>query len=409
MRSEAAIFDRCAELGIARDRPLAARRAAPRARARTSRGARRDRTQRTTRPRPRSRSRGCSASARTSSRSPAPAARRRRARPPAPPSLQLDDDERVRLGRARALAPSPRRATATSSLVMGIPGAGKSRVAAEYVARGYVRLNRDERGGTLRELADALDEALAAGAREVVLDNTYLTRAARSYVVEAAARHGAPVRCVWLDTPLAQAQVNLVERLLERFGALPTPEELKEAARTEPGVLSPTPQMRALRELEPPADDEGFAAVERVPFARTPTRRAAAGGVFVAAAAVGRPGWDETLAGGLPECAASRVRLEPRRHARRSRRSGSGCRRRRDGTGRSCDLPAPRRPADLLVPPAAARPPLAFARRHGSIPRARSSSGRPRRIARSRPLSAQSQWLAGSHQPKLSQVFLRKP
>ena len=32
---------------------------------------------------------------------------------------------------------------------MGIPGAGKSRVAAEHVARGYVRLNRDERGGTL--------------------------------------------------------------------------------------------------------------------------------------------------------------------------------------------------------------------------------------------------------------------
>ena len=46
---------------------------------------------------------------------------------------------------------------------MGIPGAGKSRVAEEYVARGYVRLNRDERGGSLRELAGALDETLASG------------------------------------------------------------------------------------------------------------------------------------------------------------------------------------------------------------------------------------------------------
>ena len=63
---------------------------------------------------------------------------------------------------------------------MGIPGAGKSRIAEEYVARGYLRLNRDERGGSLRELAAALDEALSAGARRVVLDNTYLTRAARS-------------------------------------------------------------------------------------------------------------------------------------------------------------------------------------------------------------------------------------
>ena len=30
---------------------------------------------------------------------------------------------------------------------MGIPGAGKSHVAEEYVERGYVRLNRDEPAG----------------------------------------------------------------------------------------------------------------------------------------------------------------------------------------------------------------------------------------------------------------------
>ena len=42
-------------------------------------------------------------------------------------------------------------------------------------------------------------------------------------------RHGAAARCIWLDTPLAQAQVNLVERLLDRFGSLPEPEELRGA------------------------------------------------------------------------------------------------------------------------------------------------------------------------------------
>lgn len=68
-------------------------------------------------------------------------------------------------------------------LVMGIPGAGKSRIAEEYVARGYLRLNRDERGGSLREIAGALDEELSAGVRRIVLDNTYLTRVARSYVI----------------------------------------------------------------------------------------------------------------------------------------------------------------------------------------------------------------------------------
>ena len=151
---------------------------------------------------------------------------------------------------------------------MGPPGAGKSRFAEDYVARGYLRLNRDARGGTLRELADALDEALRTRAREVVLDNTYLTRASRSYVVETSARYGVAARCIWLDTPLAQAQVNMVERLLDRFGDLPEPEELRKAARSEPGLLAPTQQMRAFRELEPPTDDEGFASVERVPFER---------------------------------------------------------------------------------------------------------------------------------------------
>ena len=173
-------------------------------------------------------------------------------------------------------------------VVMGVPGAGKTRVAADFVEREYVRLNRDERGGSLRELAGALDEALASGAARVVLDNTYLTRASRSFVVEVASRHGVAARCVWLDTPLAQAQVNLVERLLDRFGSLPSPDELRELAKREQGVLAPTSQMRALRELDPPAVNEGFATVEHLPFAREPALRSRAG-VFVAAAAVMAP------------------------------------------------------------------------------------------------------------------------
>jgi hypothetical protein len=132
-----------------------------------------------------------------------------------------------------------------------------------------------------------------------VLDNTYLTRAARSHVVDAAARHDLPVRCVWLRTPLAHAQVNMVERLLERFGALPTPDELRAAARREPWLLTPTAQMRTVRELEPPALDEGFAAVEEIDFERASS--AAGGGVLVAAAALGRPGWREAIAAAAPD------------------------------------------------------------------------------------------------------------
>jgi aryl-alcohol dehydrogenase-like predicted oxidoreductase/predicted kinase len=216
-------------------------------------------------------------------------------------SLRLDADQRAVLGRAFGSArgaprQSPRSPEgAEAVLVMGIPGAGKSRLAEAYVARGYARLNRDERGGGLRELSDALDRELSSGIRRVVLDNTFLSRATRSYVIEAAGRHQIPTRCLWLSTPLAQAQVNLVERLLERFGTLPTPEELRSLGRRAQGVLSPTSQMRALRELEPPSSDEGFADVEIVPFVRARPRERPQAGVFVAAAALGRAGWERAL------------------------------------------------------------------------------------------------------------------
>jgi aryl-alcohol dehydrogenase-like predicted oxidoreductase len=213
--------------------------------------------------------------------------------------LRLEAPDRAVLARAvgrRPVSPRPvQRDDSDVVLVMGIPGAGKSRLAEDYVARGYVRLNRDERGGSLRQLAGALDELLSSGARRVVLDNTYLSRAARSHVLEAAARHGASPRCIWLDTPLAQAQLNMVRRLLDRFGSLPSPGELRTRARLEQGVLTPTSQMRALRELEPPSAEEGFAGVERVPFVREAPRRHGRRGLLVAAAALQQPGWEGAL------------------------------------------------------------------------------------------------------------------
>jgi predicted kinase len=218
-------------------------------------------------------------------------------------TLELGDDDRATLAAAFGSArPAPASSRAPGDgevvVVMGIPGAGKSRIAGEYAERGYVRLNRDERGGSLRAVAEALDDELASGTRRLVLDNTYLTRASRSYVVEAAAKHGVAARCVWLDTPLAQAQVNVVERLLERFGSLPTPEDVREAAKREPGIHAPTTQMRTFRELEPPADDEGFASVEQIEFERAST--GASPGVFVAAPVLRQPGWERAIERGEP-------------------------------------------------------------------------------------------------------------
>lgn len=223
-------------------------------------------------------------------------------------SLKLSTEEQAALAAAFGGArPTPRVRAVDAGrsaggeivIVMGIPGAGKTRLAAGYVGRGYLRFNRDERGGSLRALADELDEQIAAGLRRAVLDNTYLTRAARNRIVEAAARHSLAVRCVWLDTPLAQAQANLVVRLLKRFGSLPTPDQIRASARREPWLMLPTSQMRALRELEPPTLDEGFVAIERVPFARASVPGEHAG-VFVGAAAVAHHGFDKALADADP-------------------------------------------------------------------------------------------------------------
>jgi aryl-alcohol dehydrogenase-like predicted oxidoreductase/predicted kinase len=153
-------------------------------------------------------------------------------------------------------------------LVIGIPGAGKSRTAEAFASRGYDRLNRDVIGGSLRGIARLLDARLAGGARRVVLDNTYTSRASRNDVVRVAHAHGLGVRCVFLDTPLAEAQVNAVTRILARFGRLLSPEELTVLARKDTAALAPNALHRMARALEPPTLDEGFDAVEVVAFSR---------------------------------------------------------------------------------------------------------------------------------------------
>jgi aryl-alcohol dehydrogenase-like predicted oxidoreductase/predicted kinase len=293
--------------------------------------------------------------------------------------LHLGPDELARLersfrvsrtARTRQAPPPPRADDSEVVLIMGIPGAGKSRLAEAYRPRGYLRLNRDESGGALRELAEVLEHELASGAQRVVLDNTYLTRAARSYVVDVAARHGIPVRCVWLDTPLAQAQVNLVERLLERFGALPTPEELRVLARREPGALAPTQQMRAMRELEPPSSEEGFASVEVIPFARTSSPERTRGGTFVAAAALRGGGWRGALERTEPDAPLLVFDWRP---GGASEELAPLIDRLRETTASSAPVEVALCPHDAGPPRCWCRPPLpglplAFARAHGVDP-----------------------------------------
>jgi aryl-alcohol dehydrogenase-like predicted oxidoreductase len=191
------------------------------------------------------------------------------------------------LGRMRRPPPSPvARGSAEVVLVMGVPGSGKSRTAEAYVARGYERLNRDTEGGTLRKIARLLEERLAAGAQRIVLDNTYVTRASRYDVVRVASARGARARCLYLETPLADAQINVILRMLRIFGCVPDPEELSKRAGADPAALAPHAVFRMMRELELPSPDEGFWDIERVTFVREHLDGGVAG-TAVALAALG--------------------------------------------------------------------------------------------------------------------------
>ena len=225
----------------------------------------------TTRLRPRSRSRGCSSSRRSSSRSPARGGRRRRARPRA----RRRSTRRRRPG-ARALRPAvrlapsaARRADGEVVLVMGFPGAGKSRVAAELrrarlppaqprrARRLAARARRRARRGALVRRPAGRPRQHVPHARGAELRDRGGEPARRSRCGASGSTRRSPRRRSTSSSGCSTASARSRR-----------PESCGRWRSVEPGVLAPTSQMRALRELEPPSTDEGFAGVEHVPFVR---------------------------------------------------------------------------------------------------------------------------------------------
>jgi histidinol phosphatase-like enzyme len=200
-------------------------------------------------------------------------------------------------------------------IVMGMPGAGKSAVARELEPAGYDRLNRDALGGSLTDLVPRLDEMLAAGRRTIVLDNTYPTRKARNEVIETAWQHGIPVRCVWLTTGVADAQINSIRRMLDVHRALPTPDEIRQRSRNDPRYLLPDAQFRFERTLEPPTLDEGFVSVEPRPFVRDAENARVRALIL---------DFDDLVGGGAPVLRADDVAIEQTRRETLARLRDAG-------------------------------------------------------------------------------------
>lgn len=151
------------------------------------------------------------------------------------------------------------------TLLMGAQGAGKT---TEALRSSLTRLNRDLDGGTLKSLHAKLEAALQRGERGFVLDNTYVTRAQRHDVLRLAERYGQAIHGRWFEIAAADAQVNIVTRMLEVHGRLLEPEEHRRGE--TPDSLGPNAHFRTWKMIERPELNEGFTTLEVVPFVRQP-------------------------------------------------------------------------------------------------------------------------------------------
>src|SRR5262245_15676613 len=185
--------------------------------------------------------------------------------------VQFTDDDWVQLDQRVPAGAKLRRSPAANArvevspttgeivLIMGLPAAGKSTLAQSFVQRGFIRLNRDEMGGSLASLASRLQAIVSSGNTQLepfslppnanpasiagrseelrpqarnrtvrtalVADNTYATRQARAAMLDAARQLGLRVRGLWLTTGMEDAQTNAVSRMLSRYGRLLEPAE----------------------------------------------------------------------------------------------------------------------------------------------------------------------------------------
>ncbi len=151
-------------------------------------------------------------------------------------------------------------------VIMGYPAAGKSTRAKTFLDSGYVRLNRDELGCSLPKLMARMETIYQQGNRHFVLDNTYPSKASRAVVVQWGADRHLPVKCIHVTTSIEDAQYNAIKRMLDTYGKLLDPEEMKTAK--NPNIFPPVAQFAYQKQFEVPSAEEGFTSIEEVLFHR---------------------------------------------------------------------------------------------------------------------------------------------
>lgn len=151
-------------------------------------------------------------------------------------------------------------------IVLGFPASGKSTVTEDLVKQGYVRLNRDTLGGTVDGLVSRMAQLAMAGTNRFVLDNLYATVASRASVIEFGRVNSIPVRCIWMDTSIEDAQFNACTRMVRKYGHLLGPDEIKKAK--DPNAFPPAVIFGYKKDFQRPTTTEGFSKIDIHHFVR---------------------------------------------------------------------------------------------------------------------------------------------
>lgn len=127
-------------------------------------------------------------------------------------------------------------------ILVGLPGSGKSSLAARLAGKGYDVVNQDNLGDR-KSCVQAVKDALAES-RRLVVDRCNCTRLQRRVWLELAKDYEVGAACIWLDIP----EATCGDRVLQRFGHRTLPPEDKSLE-----VISGFAQR-----FEPPMEAEGF-------------------------------------------------------------------------------------------------------------------------------------------------------
>jgi len=103
-----------------------------------------------------------------------------------------------------------------------------------------------------------------------ILDNTYPTIKSRKSVIDVCKKNNVPVRCVFLNTSIEDAQYNVCQRMMQRYNKLLMPEDIATFSKTDPNMFPTAVLFKYRKELEMPQLSEGFEKVEIRKFVRKP-------------------------------------------------------------------------------------------------------------------------------------------